>query len=58
MIARGWFCAIAIFLAGIIGSNETGLAAALLVVALFTVYFALGMVLRPFDTPLRARGRR
>jgi hypothetical protein len=58
MIARGWFCAIAIFLAGIIGDNDDGLAAALLVVALFTIYFALGMVLRPFDTPLRAKGAR
>jgi hypothetical protein len=58
MIARGWFCAIAIFLAGIIGSNATGLAAALLVVGLFTVYFALGMVLRPFDIPLRAKDAR
>jgi hypothetical protein len=53
MIARGWFCAIAIFLAGIIGDNDTGLAAALLIVMLFTVYFALGMVLRPFDSPLK-----
>jgi hypothetical protein len=58
MIARGWFCAIAIFLAGIIGSNAAGLAAALLVVGLFTVYFALGMVLRPFDTPLRPKDAR
>ena len=53
MIARGWFCAIAIFLAGIIGDNDTGLAAALLIVMLFTVYFGLGMVLRPFDSPLK-----
>jgi hypothetical protein len=58
MIARGWFCAIAIFLTGIIGSNAAGLAAALLVVGLFTVYFALGMVLRPFDTPLRPKDAR
>jgi hypothetical protein len=53
MIARGWFCAIAIFLAGIIGSDDTGLSAALLVVALFTVYFTIQMILRPFDRPLR-----
>jgi hypothetical protein len=53
MIARGWFCAGAIFLAGIIGDNDTGLAAALLIVMLFTVYFGIGMVLRPFDTPLK-----
>jgi hypothetical protein len=53
MIARGWFCAIAIFLAGIIGDNDTGLAAAVLIVMLFTVYFGIGMVLRPFDSPLK-----
>ena len=53
MIARGWFCAIAIFLAGILGDNDTGLAAAVLIVMLFTVYFGIGMVLRPFDSPLK-----
>lgn len=49
MIARGWFCAIAIFLVGILDSDEAGLAAALLVIALFTVYFTVEMILRPFD---------
>jgi hypothetical protein len=58
MIARGWFCAIAIFLCGLLVDNDAGLAAAVLVVALFTVYFALGMVLRPLDTPLKARAAR
>ena len=58
MIARGWFCAIAIFLCGLLVDNDAGLAAAVLVVALFTVYFTLGMVLRPLDTPLRARAAR
>jgi hypothetical protein len=58
MIARGWFCAIAIFLAGIVGDDETGLAAAVLVVLLFTIYFGMQMVLRPFDQPLRARAAR
>jgi len=58
MIARGWFCAIAIFLVGIIDSNEAGLAAALLVVALFTIYFAVGMILRPFDRPLKVKAAR
>jgi hypothetical protein len=58
MIARGWFCAIAIFLAGIIGDDDTGLAAAVLVVMLFTVYFGIGMVLRPFDRPLKVRAAR
>lgn len=58
MIARGWFCAIAIFLAGIVGDNDTGLAAAVLVVLLFTVYFGMQMVLRPLDRPLRTRAAR
>jgi hypothetical protein len=58
MIARGWFCAIAIFLCGILVSNDAGLAAAVLVVMLFTVYFGIGMVLRPFDQPLRMRAAR
>ena len=53
MIARGWFCAIAIFLAGILGDDDTGLAAALLVVVLFTIYFGIQMALRPFDRPLK-----
>jgi hypothetical protein len=49
MIARGWFCAIAIFLVGILDSDAAGLSAALLVIALFTVYFSVQMILRPFD---------
>ena len=49
MIARGWFCAIAIFLVGILDSDAAGLSAALLVIALFTVYFTVQMILRPFD---------
>lgn len=52
MIARGWFCAIAIFLCGILVSNDAGLAAAVLVVMLFTVYFGVQMVVRPMDRPL------
>ncbi len=52
MIARGWFVAIAVFLVGL-SNNEAGLAAAVLVVALFTVYFTMRMIVRPFelDTP-------
>jgi hypothetical protein len=48
MIARGWFVAIAVFLVGL-NDNAAGLAAAVLVVALFTVYFTMRMILRPFD---------
>ena len=53
MIGRGWFVAIAIFLVGL-HDNSAGLAAAVLVVALFTVYFTVGMILRPFDAPPRS----
>jgi hypothetical protein len=49
MIARGWFVAIAVFLVGL-SDNEAGLAAAVLVIALFTVYFTMRMILRPFET--------
>lgn len=48
MIARGWFVAIAVFLVGL-SDNEAGLAAAVLVIALFTVYFTVRMILRPFE---------
>jgi hypothetical protein len=49
MIARGWFVAIAVFLVGV-GDNKAGLAAAVLVIAVFTVYFTVRMILRPFET--------
>jgi hypothetical protein len=48
MIARGWFVAIAVFLVGL-SDNEAGLAAAVLVVGLFTVYFTMRMIVRPFE---------
>ncbi len=48
MIGRGWFVAIAVFLVGL-GDNEAGLAAAVLVISLFTVYFTVRMILRPFE---------
>jgi len=50
MIARGWFCALAIFGVGIAAGDEAGLSAALLVIALFTVYFTIRMILRPMET--------
>jgi len=59
MIARGWLVAIAVFLVGL-SDNEAGLAAAVLVVMLFTAYFTIRMILRPFEAPdagpSRARG--
>lgn len=49
MIVRGWFCALAIFGVGIAEGDDAGLAAALLVIGLFTVYFAMRMILRPLE---------
>ena len=48
MIARGWMMALAVFGAGMI-EKEAGLSAAVLVLALFTVYFSTTMLTRPFD---------
>ncbi|GAC1437511.1 MAG: hypothetical protein NVSMB51_11720 [Solirubrobacteraceae bacterium] len=47
-IARGWLIAIMIFAAGS-AQNSAGLAAAVLVVILFTAYFMVGMFTRPFQ---------
>jgi hypothetical protein len=57
MIARGWLVAIAIFLVGL-SNSHAGLAAAVLVVALFTVYFTVGIILRPLEAPVAPRGGR
>src|SRR5487761_1220941 len=56
MIARGWLVAIAVFLVGL-NDNEAGLAAAVLVVALFTIYFTVRMILRPFEAPAAGASR-
>lgn len=50
MIIRGWLVAMSIFLVGL-GDNEAGLAAAVLVISLFTIYFAMQMALRPLEGP-------
>jgi hypothetical protein len=49
MIGRGWLVAGTIFIVGVADSNKAGLAAAVLFIALFTVYFTVNMILRPFD---------
>lgn len=57
MIARGWLVALTIFGAGMV-EREAGLAAAVLAIALFTVFLSSEMVLRPLgpaSTP-KARG--
>jgi len=48
MIGRGWLVALTIFGVGLV-ENDAGLAAAVLVIALFTVYFTMQMIIRPFD---------
>lgn len=48
MIGRGWLVALTIFAVGL-ADSETGLAAAVLFLALFTVHFSTTMILRPFD---------
>ena len=52
MIGRGWLVALAIFGVGL-AEREAGLAAAVLFIALFTVYFSARIVLRPFDAAAR-----
>jgi hypothetical protein len=56
MIARGWFCAFAIFGIGLAEGDGAGLAAGVLVIALFTVYFMVKMILRPLDMAATRRG--
>jgi hypothetical protein len=50
MILRGWLVAAWVFLVGV-NDNEAGLAAAVLVIALFTVYFTMQFALRPMERP-------
>jgi hypothetical protein len=50
MIGRGWLVALTIFAAGL-QENDAGLAAAVLVIVLFTAYFTVSMILRPFEKP-------
>jgi hypothetical protein len=54
MIGRGWLVALTIFAAGL-KDEDAGLAAAVLVIVLFTVYFTVSMILRPFDADTTSR---
>ena len=56
MIGRGWLVALTIFAAGMV-ENDAGLAAAVLVVVVFTVYFTVNMILRPFEQHPRRSSR-
>jgi hypothetical protein len=48
MIGRGWLVAGSIFAAGL-ADEDAGLAAAVLSIALFTIYFTVQMTLRPLE---------
>ena len=48
MIGRGWLVALTIFAAGL-KDDDAGLAAAVLVIVLFTAYFTVSMIMRPFE---------
>ena len=50
MIGRGWLIALTIFGAGLV-ERKAGLSAAVLVIALFTLYFTVNIFLRPFERP-------
>jgi hypothetical protein len=51
-LGRAWLMALAILAVGLAGEREDGLTAAILVLAAFTVYFVISLVLRPFDRKL------
>jgi hypothetical protein len=55
MLGRGWLTAGAILAVGLVGAREDGLAAAVICISLFTIYFPTQMIVRPFDEP---KGRR
>jgi hypothetical protein len=55
MIGRGWLIALTIFGSGLV-ERKAGLSAAVLVIALFTLYFTVNMVLRPFEAPPVRKG--
>ena len=46
-MGRAWLAGLTILAAGLAGEREDGLTAALLVLAAFTVYFVLSLILRP-----------
>ena len=51
MIGRAWLVALTIFAAGLAEGDDAGLAAAVLILVLFTAYFTVSMIMRPFDKP-------
>jgi hypothetical protein len=51
MIGRGWLVALTILAVGLADSDEAGLAAGVLAIVLFTAYFTVSMIMRPFHKP-------
>lgn len=49
LIGRGWLVALMVFGSGLAFGDDVGLSAALLFIAVFTVYLTVGMIMRPFD---------
>ncbi len=47
MLGRAWLAGLTILAAGLAGEREDGLAAAIVVLAAFTAYFVLALILRP-----------
>ena len=48
-LGRAWGTGLAILLVGLLGEREDGLTAGITVLAAFTVYFALSLILRPLE---------
>ncbi len=46
-IARGWLAALAVLVIGILAGQDVGLSAVVLILVLFTVYFAVRLATRP-----------
>ena len=57
MLGRGWLVAGSILAVGLIGANADGLAAAIVCISLFTIYFSVQIVVRSFDHPLPPSSR-
>jgi len=55
MLGRGWLVAGSILAVGLAADRQDGLAAAVLSISLFTVYFSAQMIVRPFDMPQPSR---
>lgn len=50
MIGRGWLVALTILAVGLGVDDASGLAAGVLFLVIFTVWFSTSFILRPFDT--------